>query len=165
MLPAGDHILVVYPSTAASTPYALIATQVDLASADPEPNGDPTVAVPLDPAHMVVRGRLTTGDLKDWYSLDIDDQLAGVAARHPPHLARRTRAAPLRGGRHGRRAAVPDRGRRRVALGAPPAAGAHHPGGESGDPSASATYLLRIDATTAPAADFESEPNDDPQTA
>ncbi len=35
----------------------------------------------------------------------------------------------------------------------------------SGDPSATATYLLRIDATTAPAADFESEPNDDPQTA
>ena len=34
-----------------------------------------------------------------------------------------------------------------------------------GDPSATATYLLRIDATTAPAVDFESEPNDAPQTA
>ena len=41
-LPAGDHILQVYPSWTVSTPYSLSATEVDLAGADPEPNGAPT---------------------------------------------------------------------------------------------------------------------------
>ena len=49
LLPAGEHILAIYPSSAISSPYALTATQAVLGSADPEPNGDPTTPCGLDP--------------------------------------------------------------------------------------------------------------------
>ncbi len=112
----------------------------------------------------MVHGRLTQGDYKDWYSLDIDDSLAAslldirLIWRTGP--SRRLCLADATGvelqcrtGDHG------------VSL-----SGLHLPPGPitlevSGDPSSTATYLLRIDATTAPAVDFESEPNDTPQVA
>ena len=163
-LTAGDHILVIYPSSSGSAPYSLVATQVDLGSADPEPNGTPTTAVPIDAAHPVVHGRLTPGDPKDWYALDVNDTLGAslldirLIWRTGP--SRRLCLADAAGnelqcrvGNHG------------VSL-----SGLHLQPGPitievSGDPSATSSYLLRIDATTAPAADFESEPNDDPRTA
>ncbi len=154
----------IYPSSSVSTPYGLVVTQADLGKADPEPNGAPTMAVAIDPTHPVVHGRMTSGDGKDWYSLDINDALAGslldirLIWRDGP--SRRLCLADASGNEL--QCKIGDRG---ASL-----AGLHLQPGPvllevSGDPSASSTYLLRIDATTAPAADFESEPNDDPSTA
>ncbi|MCY7418369.1 MAG: hypothetical protein LH650_07720, partial [Chloroflexi bacterium] len=65
VLPAGQYLLVVYPSTSVPSAYALSATLTDLGAADPEPNGAATAAIPIDPAHPVVRGRIATGDGQD----------------------------------------------------------------------------------------------------
>ncbi len=163
-LPAGDHFLFVTPSTSVSMPYALSATAGDLGNADPEPNSVVAVAVPLDPARPIVHGRLAAGDNRDWYSLDVDQTLAAslldirlIWRSGPARTLCLADAAgtelQCRNGDHG------------VSL-----SGLHLSPGVamlevSGDPSDGSVYLLRVDPTTAPAADFESEPNDMPSTA
>ena len=163
-LPAGDHFLFVTPSTSVSMPYGLSATAGDLGNADPEPNSVVAVAVPLDPARPIVHGRLAAGDNRDWYSLDVDQTLAAslldirlIWRSGPARTLCLADAAgtelQCRNGDHG------------VSL-----SGLHLSPGVamlevSGDPSDGSVYLLRVDPTTSPAADFESEPNDTPSTA
>ena len=163
-LPAGEHILNVYPSSSVSMPYSLVASVGDLGTADPEPNSAVAQAVALDPAKPVVRGRLAAGDSHDWYSLVVDDTLGASLAdirlvwRDGP--TRQLCLADAAGNTLQCRT-----GEKGVSL-----SGLRLPPGVvtldvSGDPSADSTYLLRIDTTTAPAADFETEPNDDARTA
>jgi len=163
-LPAGDYVLAVDPRTTVATAYSLIATEADLSRADPEPNSLVAQATPIDPARPVVRGRLSAGDTQDWYSLAIDETLAAslldirlIWLHGPPRevcLSDATgNALQCRTGETG------------AAL-----TGLHlRPGPITllvrGDPSDESSYLIRIDATSAPAADFESEPNDSPGTA
>jgi len=163
-LPPGEHILNIYPSSSVSTPYSLVATLGELAGADPEPNSAVAAAVAIDAARPVVRGRLAAADNQDWYSLVVDDALAASLAdirliwREGP--SRRLCLNDADGNALQCRSG--DRG---VSLSGLRLAPGTVTLSVSGDPSASSPYLLRVDSTTAPAADFEAEPNDDTRTA
>jgi len=164
VLPAGQYLLVVYPSTSAPSAYALSATLTDLGAADPEPNGAVTAAIPIDPAHPVVRGRIATGDGQDWYTLVVDDTLAGslldirlIWRDGPVRQLCLTDATGIQ-----LQCRTGDNGAALTGLRLPPGVATLK---VSGDASDSASYLLRVDTTTAPSADFETEPNDDPARA
>ena len=163
-LPAGDYVLAVAPSTMVPTVYSLIATETDLGGADTEPNSVVALATPIDPARRLMRGRLSGGDTHDWYSLVVDDTLAQALLDirlfwldgPPRELCLGDTAGNTLQCRTGETGAA--------------LTGLHLQAGPikllvSGDPSDDSTYLMRIDATSTPAADFESEPNDSPGTA
>lgn len=77
VLPAGDYLLVLAPYADHPFPYRLDVLRSSSSGVDPEPNDDPTVAAPLDPGRLAVRGRLTLGDPRDRYLLTVDGGLAG----------------------------------------------------------------------------------------
>ncbi|MBX3030829.1 MAG: VWA domain-containing protein [Chloroflexi bacterium] len=159
-LPAGGYQLELTPSMDVRTPYVLSASPSEVADADPEPNDHALTAVPLDPARPVARGRLTVGDSRDRYLLTVDDALAAglldirLLWREGPdrELCLETlqqRAIQCRRASDG------------VSID-----GLTLPVGQyviavSGQPAPFSMYLLRVDMTTAPAPDFETEPNDD----
>jgi len=160
VLPAGDYLLRVAPWTDGPFPYRLEATLADALDVDPEPNDDPALAVPLDPATLAVRGRLTTADARDRFAWTVDDQLAGrlldVRLVGRDRLHRELCLEDAEGQDIQCRSG--DQG---VVL-----TGLHLRPGRylievSGDPAPWSRYLLRVDPTSAAAPDFEAEPNDD----
>ena len=166
-LPAGEYILNLYPSSAVSSPYALTAT---LGRARGRRTRNPTPCVadgrgarPRQAGRSAVACRpatCTTGT--PWTSMtpsrrrSRDIRLIWRDGPSRRLCLNDATGNPLqcRDGRAGR-----------VAVRTPPAAGHRHPERVRRRERADSTYLLRVDATTAPAADFEAEPNDEPRTA
>jgi von Willebrand factor type A domain len=132
--------------------------------ADAEPDDDASTAIALDPANLVATGRLgDAGDVDD-YRLHVDDHLATLLldvkllwqdgpSRQLCLFDSTDTQLLCRTGDSG------------VAL-----ANLFLPVGDyrleiRGDPDPSSYYVLRVDQTSNPATDFETEPNDLPTTA
>lgn len=132
--------------------------------ADPEPNDQGTKALVIDPAHPVVRGRLASDGDVDVWRLTIDEALAtrqlDIRLLSPDAPARQlclTDTAELSL-------------QCRTDVGGVALSNLLLPVGEyllrvTGDADPDAGYLLRVDTTSAPVADYETEPNDTPATA
>jgi len=160
---ARDVILDV-SGTSASQAYVLTATPETYQGGDPEPNNDAATAVQLDPSNLSAVGRLSQAGDRDDYTLTVDDHLASVLL----DIKLIWQAGP------GRQLCLFDSTGAQLLC-------RSQDGGDvlgnlfltvgnytievRGDPSPSDAYLLRVDPTSAPAADFETEPNDQPITA
>ncbi|MBX3030830.1 MAG: VWA domain-containing protein [Chloroflexi bacterium] len=159
VLPPGELLVAVTPQRDGTTPYTLAATVSDVTDADPEPNDEPADAVVLQPGQMTIRGRLTEGDTRDRYRFTVDATLGDVLLDMrllwrdgpPRDLCIETLDGSAIQCRNG------DTG---VALSGLRLAPGDYLLDIDGDPAPFSPYLLRIDATTAAATDFESEPND-----
>ena len=163
-LAAGRYILYLSPKSDGPYPYALSVASAQSPVGDAEPNDTPDVAIPLDPANPVARGRLFPYSDKDDYSLTVDDTLAGSLL----DIRLIWRSGLERG-----LCLFDDKdvqlqctsGSTSVALQDLLLPAATYTVEVTGDPSPSDEYLLRVDTTTAPAVDFETEPNDQATTA
>ena len=158
-LPPGKYIVHVEPASGTARPYVLAATSTSGVIGDPEPNDTAATAVPLDPSHPVAQGRISRGGDRDTYGLKVSDALAatlldikliwqsGLNRRVCLYDATQTELA-CRSGTQG------------VVLGNLLLPAGNYTIAITGDPSLTDFYLLRVDATSAPAPDFETEPND-----
>lgn len=134
------------------------------AFADPEPNDQTARALALDPARPLARGRLATASDYDQWRLTVDEALAEslldirlLAPDGPSRQLCLTDAAE---------ATL----QCKTATGGVVLSDLLLPVGDylirvNGEADLDAPYVLRIDRTSAPAADFETEPNDTPGTA
>ena len=179
-LAAGTYLLRVLGGAGTGPqPYVIRTFVSDVAGADPEPNDDPFDATPISPG-VLQRGRLARANDVDQYLLTRRRDAVGSPAGRPAHLACGTGSTglPLRDGRGGGGGAaemLPDRrggprSRDGGATGGSALGGLLLPPGRyliavSGEASPPFGYALRVDATSAPAPDFETEPDDTPATA
>jgi len=133
--------------------------------ADPEPNDQVARALPIDPGRPLARGRLATvGDVDHW-RLTIDETLAAtqldlrlLSPEGPSRQLCLNDAAGVSLQCHN----GADGGAVLANLLLAPGEYLVRVAGEA-DPDAG--YVLRVDATSAPVADYETEPNDTPATA
>jgi hypothetical protein len=160
VLPAGEYLLRVMPFSDAPFPYRLEVVRSTTTDVDPEPNDEPTQAVPLDPVTRVAHGRLGQADRRDRYALLVDEQLStrllDVRAIWRDGARRDLCLEDVEG--HELQCRTGDRG---VAL-----ANLHLQAGTwlldvRGDPAQGSAYVLRVDDAGAAVPDFESEPNGD----
>lgn len=133
-------------------------------AADVEPNDQAVKALVIDPARPVVRGRLATATDADVWRLTIDEALAArqldlrlIAPDAPARQVCLTDAAD---------ASL----QCRTGTGGVVLSSLLLPVGEyfvrvTGEAAPDAGYMMRLDVTSAPIADYESEPNDTPATA
>ena len=163
-LPAGDYVVSLSGGLDEVQPYRLRAVEVTDHDVDPEPNDPVALAIPIDPAALMARGRLAGEGDVDRYLLDVDATLAGLrmditltwsdASYRTFCLS--TEAGTAMGCPTGEGSAtLPDlvlpEGRYRLDV--------------SGTPSLDDRYELRVVPGAAAAADHEAEPNDAPDTA
>ncbi len=158
-LAPGRYIVDLEPAAAAPLVYVLRASATDSLVGDPEPNDTLATAVPLDPGHMVARGLIShIGDV-DTYGLTVTDELAttllDIRSVWHADLQRSVCLDDADGTQLACRSGTQDAVLDDLLL----------PAGDytiavSGDPSATDPYLLRVDPTSLPASDFETEPND-----
>ncbi|HEU0115639.1 MAG TPA: hypothetical protein VFQ80_13225, partial [Thermomicrobiales bacterium] len=142
------------------SPYLLRAVAAGpRPTADIEPNDDLAHASPLDPAKPAIKGRLARAGDVDVYRLTIDAALA--AAQFDLKLIWRSK--------EDRELCLLDGAGQqlqcRTGAGGVALANLTLPPGDygvavSGDADPAAPYILRLERTSAPAADFETEPND-----
>jgi hypothetical protein len=161
-LSPGTYIIQPY---GAATPYTLSATATDI-SADPEPNNDAVTASPIV-ISAATTGRLTEGD-QDVYRFVVDSTLAaslldvrllwlsGVVRSLCLSSSIETGVGPSLGCTQGPagialRNLLLSPGEYLVTV--------------SGEPALDDPYVLRIDPTSAPRPDFETEPNGTPDSA
>jgi hypothetical protein len=164
----GTYLLSIDAAPDGERPYVLSAERLPVAAeADPEPNDQVVDALPIG-AGEVRRGRLSRRDDRDMYVLTVDEALAGlqldIKLMAPTGPARTLCLAPIADGSTG------------VDLGCTSGQGAVAmpgfllpPGSYaivvSGTESAADPFYLRVDGTSAPAPDYEVEPNDTPALA
>ncbi len=140
------------------------AEPTDGPPADPEPNDQAARALPIDPERPLARGRLATAGDSDYWGLTIDEARAAtqldLRLLSPDETSRQVclsdAADVLLQCRTGAGGAVLSN------LFLPPGQYLVRITGEA-DPDAG--YVLRLDATSPPVADYETEPNDTPATA
>lgn len=132
--------------------------------ADPEPNDVVPRALALDPARPIARGRLATTPDYDLWHLSVDDALPSslldirlIAPDGPPRQLCLSDAADVSL-------------QCKTAPGGVVLSDLLLPAGDyflrvSGESDPDAPYVIRLDQTSAPVADFETEPNDTPGTA
>ena len=77
-LAAGTYLVALEPASDTTQRYVLMATASDSLKGDPEPNDTAATAVPLDPTHLVARGRLAHAGDVDTYALTVTDALAAT---------------------------------------------------------------------------------------
>jgi Mg-chelatase subunit ChlD len=163
-LAAGTYELHIGYGSDTPLPWIVTATPETGPLADPEPDNDATTAVPLDPSNPVAIGRLAAAGDVDDYRLHVDDQLATVLldikliwpngpSRQLCLIDSTATQLMCRSGDNG-----------------DAMANLFLPVGDyvleiRGDPDPNSYYVLRVDQTSAPAPDFETEPNDTPVTA
>jgi hypothetical protein len=158
-LAPGTYELTLGPASVASTPYTLSSNTGDRPTDDLEPNDSPASAATIDLANPAHKGRLAgTGDV-DTYRLTVDETLAGslfnlrlVARGGQPRSLCVTSAETgvdlqCKEGPGGAALAniLLPRGEYLIRISGPE---------DPADP-----YLLRLDVTAEPRADFEAEPN------
>ena len=163
-LSAGTYVLHLGYGSDTPLPWILSATPETGPLADAEPDNDRSTAIPLDPASLVATGRLATdGDVDD-YLLHVDDQLATVLL----DIKLIWRSGP------GRQLCLMDSTDTQLICRSGDTGDAlanlFLPVGDyrleiRGDPDPADYYVLRVDRTSAPAPDFETEPNDTAVTA
>ena len=179
-LAAGTYLLRVLGGAGTGPqPYVVRSFIIDTPGSDPEPNDDAIDATPIS-AGVLQRGRLARAADVDQYLLQVDDRLSArlldirFIARSGP--ARRVCISGVD--------ATAAMGQLKCFQSAAAAAGSSpgaSPGGSAleglllqpgsylitvtGEASPSDTYALRVDATSSPAPDFETEPDDTPATA
>ena len=159
-LNAGTYFIHVGSSADSSRPYILQTSKSARPANDLEPNDTPETASPFDLTHPVVKGRLAAENDVDFYKLVVDDQLA--KAQFDVKLIWRsgnTRKLCLEDETGNTDIQCKD-GTTGAAL-----SNLFLPKGTyylkvTGDQNLSDPYLLRLDATAAPQATFETEPND-----
>src|SRR5262249_5233142 len=158
-LKAGTYELHVQYASDTPLPWIVTAAPETGPLADPEPDNDKTSAVPLDPTNLVATGRLATAGDVDDYSLHIDDQLANVLL----NIKLLWENGP------GRQLCLIDSTDTQLLCRSSDTGDAMAnlflPVGDyrleiRGDPAPGSYYVLRVDQTSAPAPDFETEPND-----
>ncbi|HEU5433531.1 MAG TPA: hypothetical protein VFU81_17830, partial [Thermomicrobiales bacterium] len=142
------------------SPYLLRAVAAGpRPTADIEPNDDLTHASPLDPAKPAIKGRLARAGDVDVYRLTVDAALA--ATQFDLKLIWRSK--------QDRELCLLDAAGQqlqcRTGAGGVALANLTLPPGDygvavSGDADPADPYILRLERTSAPAADFETEPND-----
>ena len=132
--------------------------------ADPEPNDVAARALPIDPARPIARGRLASRPDYDIWRLSVDDALASrlldlrlIAPDGPMRQLCISDAADVS---LQCKAAIDG-----VVLSDLLLSAGDYLIRVSGESDPDAPYVLRVDTTSAPAADFESEPNDIPSLA
>ena len=158
-LASGKYIVRVEPAADTPRPYVLTAAATSNVIGDPEPNDTAATAVPLDPSHTVAQGRIgRTGD-RDTYGLRVSDTLAttllDIKLIWHSGLERRVCLLDASDAELGCRS-----GTQGVVLGNLLLPAGNYTIAVTGDPSLRDLYLLRVDTTSAPAPDFETEPND-----
>ena len=157
-LDPGDYLLQMTGPTDVPHPYGLSAVAVDRPASDLEPNDTAAAASDADLVGGVVTGRLTPGDT-DVYRLPVEDRLTG--SLFDVKLIRRS-AQPLS---LCLLAADGTTLQCKEGEGAVSLTDVSIPAGDyslavKGEDNLDVPYLLRVDATSAPVADFEAEPND-----
>lgn len=155
----GKYIVHVEPASVTARPYVLVATSTGSIVGDPEPNDTAATAVPLSPSHPVAQGRLSRYGDRDTYRVKVSDALASslldIKLIWQSGLNRRVCLYDAGQAELGCRSGTEGAVLGNLLL----------PSGDytidiTGDPSLTDFYLLRVDATSAPAPDFETEPND-----
>ncbi|MEZ4596862.1 MAG: hypothetical protein R3C32_08470 [Chloroflexota bacterium] len=176
-LPAGTYVLdVVGDDHAGPQPYVLSTVMSDVAGSDPEPDDDPRAAVPISVGALST-GRLARGGDVDQYLLSLDgtqsQYLLDVRLLWQQGPDRRVCVSSLdkafgatqlqcsSNPRH----ASDGTGRGGVALGDLYLRQGDYLLTVTGDPDPQSFYSLRLETTTRPTSDFETEPDDQPSTA
>ena len=161
----GAYVIALGVPADAPQPWIVTASPEAGALADPEPDDTPQTAIPLDPSDRVATGRLGWDGDVDNYLLHVDDRLASLLLDVKLLWRRRPGRPAMPGGRH-RHPAVCRTGAGGDALAnlfLP--VGDYTPGGRAETPIPRSPTCCAIDQTSAPAPDFETEPNDTAATA
>ena len=162
---AGTYLVRVSPAATGATPYTLAAKPlgVPIAGNEVEPNDDVANGVPLGPP-TVATGRLSRGGDIDVYRFTVDAPLAAnqldLKLFWDADIERRLCLLDAAGIE-----AQCKQGRGGVILANLLLAPGDYGVAISGAAAPDDHYLLRVDPTSAPAADFEAEPNDTLPTA
>jgi hypothetical protein len=175
-LPAGRYLFRVLGDTRPGPhPYVLSTTATDVPGSDPEPNDDPGTAAPATVGQLV-NGRLARAGDVDQFALTLDanqaQDLLDVRLLWRDGPDRRICISSLDA----------NLSATQLKCSVDPQHVSGRPGGATfidglflragayvvtvtGDRDPSAIYALRVDGTSPPAPDFETEPNDTPDTA
>jgi hypothetical protein len=160
VLAPGRYYLALAPFFPTSVPYALSANPADRPLTDLEPNDHPQVANSIDLASPIVEGRLAANGDVDTYRLEVDDTLAGslfdlrLIARSV-HARRLCLVSLETGAELQCKEAVGGAALANVLL-----RRGHYLIRVSGTTDPADRYVLRLDVTSAPTPEFETEPND-----
>jgi Mg-chelatase subunit ChlD len=158
-LPAGTYIVVVGSPGDSPRPYRLSSALEPGARQDAEPNDDAAHAIRLDPARPVAVGRLSQYGDRDNYRLHVDDNLAALLLDIKLVWQDGPQRTLCLFDSHAVELGC------RASDGGDSLSNLFLPVGDytievRGEASLADPYLLRVDPTSAPEPDFETEPND-----